>query len=92
MKGIRAEGPKPGGMLETIYGFLRKEEMGNAPPIRSVGGRLESYGVTIAKWEGDTIVVYPLKPEDDTPVRQKHRRYVELMAKESNVNVTRKEG
>lgn len=77
---------------ETVVGvllrFLQGEEARKASLIskKGDGGKmvLESHGVPIAKWgEGEVVV----KRDDMTPVRRKHRKWLEVVALEKGIKI-----
>jgi hypothetical protein len=81
------QGPKEKTVIEVLIRFLGGEDAGAPAPLVSNGAVLESYGVPIARWDGEKVTIVELSKEQLIPVRAKHRRWLEVMAQDRNVSV-----
>lgn len=71
-------------ILEVLIGFLKGNNAGPPPPLSSRDGVLESYGVAVARMEGEgderRVVMLDVGPEKLTPIRRRHRIQLNVLA------------
>jgi len=91
---VRIEAEAPGvreTVLEVLIGFLKGQDIGAPAPLVARHGVLESYGVPIARIEGnnrDKVVrLLEIGPEEMTPVRRRHRIQLKVLAQEQGLTV-----
>jgi len=83
-------------VIEVLIRFLGGEEGGAPMPLSSKKGDdgkvvLESYGIPIAEMGEGEVVVRNVGKDDMTPVRRKHRKWLEVIALEKGIKVTYQE-
>jgi len=74
------------GIVDTLLAFLQRAGVDKPPALMIRGGCLESYGVPIAKWEGDELVIFELAGQDQPKARMKHRRWLIELAERNKIS------